>query len=292
MKYRFPDWLARSLDDPEMPKRLFLVFLLVLCPTHGRIMDLIKVEVVVLAAFGILTPWLVRRWEYWALFSALFAVDLRHSFEHAANHYFLTLYTCLALTVMTYLQGRGQVPRINLPRGLLIITFGFAGLHKVISEYFMSGRLLASYFLRGKTFRQPLEWMYPDFSSVVSSYRAQLDVIAEQAATTTTSVPITVPSPDFKELCIALALSIGIGELLVFGMLAIHRTFYSKVAPFVLVGFIWGTFLFRNELTFFSILCILGLMSMTQAGRTARLLLAVSASTMLALSLNEVHVRL
>ena len=275
-----------------MPLRLFLVFLLVLCPTHGRIMDFIKVGVVVLAAFGILIPRLTRRWEYWALFSVLLAVNLGDSFRHAANHYFLTLYTCIALMASTYLRSQERAPRINLPRALLVITFGFAGFHKIISEYFMSGRLLASYFLRGKTFRQPLDWIYPDFPAVVSSYRSQLDAIAEQAATTATTLPITVPSSGFSTLCMALALGIGLGELLVFGMLAINRTFYSKAAPFVLVGFIWGTFLFRNELTFFSILCILGLMSMKQAGHLARILLAVSASTMLALSLNDVSVRL
>ena len=292
MKLRFPDWLSRSLDDPEMPQRLFLVFLLVLCPTHGRITDLISVEIVVLATFGLLVPRLVRRWEYWVVLAALLTVNLWYSFQHAANHYFLTIYTCLALAAITWLQSRGQAPRINLPRALLIITFGFAGFHKVISEYFMSGRLLASYFLRGKTFRRPLEWIYPDFSSVVSSYRSQLDTIAEQASTTVTSVPITVPSPNFSNLCVSLALGIGVGELLVFGMLAWNRAFYSKPAPFVLLAFIWGTFLFRNELTFFSILCILSLMSLTQAGRVARLLFAASASTLLALSLNEVYLRL
>ena len=163
MKWRFPDWLTESLDDPEMPLRLFLVFLLIFCPTHGRIVDLIKVEVVALAAIGVLVPWLVRRWEYWGLFTALFAVNLVYSFEHSANHYFLTLYTCMALAVMSYLRNRGDAVRINLPRALLIITFGFATLHKFLSEYFTSGRLLASYFLKGRTLQRPSNWFTKAF---------------------------------------------------------------------------------------------------------------------------------
>jgi hypothetical protein len=292
MKWRFPDWLTKSLDDPEMPMRLFLVFLLIFCPTHGRIVDLIKVEVVALAAVGVLVPWLVRRWEYWGLFTALFAVNLVYSFEHSANHYFLTLYTCMALAVTTYVQGRGETPRINLPRALLIITFGFATLHKFLSEYFTSGRLLASYFLKGRTLQRPLELVYEGFPETIQAYRAQLDYISGHASVAATSVPITVPTPHFDTLCTWLALSIGIAELIVFGMLAWNKTFYSKWFPYVLVSFVWGTYLFRNELTFFSLLCILGLMGLTQAGRLSRFLLAGSAALLLALSLNEIYLRL
>jgi hypothetical protein len=292
MKWRSPDWLNKSLDDPNLALRLFLVFLLIFCPTHGRIVDLIKVEVVALAATGLLLPWLVRRWEYWALFSVLFSVNLVFSFQHSANHYFLALYTCLALTVITYVQGQGDTPRINLPRALLIITFGFATLHKFLSEYFMSGRLLASYFLKGRTFQRPLELIYEGFPETIQAYRAQLDHISGHATAAASSVPITVPTPDFDTLCTALAVGIGIAELAVFGMLAWKRTFYSRWFPYVLVGFVWGTYLFRNELTFFSLLCILGLMGLTQASRLSRFLLAGSAVILLSLSLNEIYLRL
>lgn len=292
MSWRFPDWLSKSLDDPDLPLRLFLVFLVILCPTHGRIVDLIKVEVVVLAAVGLLVPWLTSRWEYWTLFAALFVVNLVYSFEHSANHYFLTLYTCLALAVMAYRRSRGERPRINVPRALLIVTFGFAGLHKLLSDYFMSGRLLASYFLKGRTFQRPLELIYDDFPETIQAYRAQLDALSENASVVATSLPISVPSPGFDVLCTVLAVSIAIAELAVLGMLVWNRTFYAKWFPYVLVGFVWGTYLFRNELTFFSLLCILSLLGMTQATRLGRALLAGSAVVLLALSLNEVYLRL
>jgi hypothetical protein len=291
MKWQSPDWLKKSLDDPDLPLRLFLVFLLIFCPTHGRIVDLIKVEVVALAATGLLLPRLVRRWEYWALFSALLSVNLVYSFQHSANHYFLALYVCMALTVITYLEGLGDTVRINLPRALLIITFGFATLHKFLSEYFMSGRLLASYFLKGRTFQRPLELIYEGFPETIHAYRAQLDHISGHATTAASSIPITVPA-HFDTLCTALAMGIGIAELTVFGMLASKRAFYSQWFPYVLVGFVWGTYLFRNELTFFSLLCILGLMGLTQASRLGRFLLAGSAVVLLSLSLNEIYLRL
>lgn len=291
MTWRSPDWLNNSLDDQNLPMRLFLVFLLIFCPTHGRIVDLVKVEVVALAATGLLLPRLVRRWEYWALFSALFSVNLVYSFQHSANHYFLALYVCMALTVITYLEGRGDSVRINLPRALLIITFGFATLHKFLSEYFMSGRLLASYFLKGRTFQRPLELIYEGFPETILAYRAQLDHISGHATTAASSFPITVP-PQFDTLCTSLAVGIGVAELAVFGMLAWKKAFYSQWFPYVLVGFVWGTYLFRNELTFFSLLCILGLMGLTQASRLSRFLLAGSAVVLLSLSLNEIYLRL
>ena len=190
------------------------------------------------------------------------------------------------------MQGQGDTPRINLPRALLIITFGFATLHKFLSEYFMSGRLLASYFLKGRTFQRPLELIYEGFPETIQAYRAQLDHISGHATAAVSSVAITVPTPDFDALCAALAIGIGIAELAVFGMLAWKRTFYSRWFPYVLVGFVWGTYLFRNELTFFSLLCILGLMGLTQASRLSRFLLAGSAVILLSLSLNEIYLRL
>ena len=323
MKLPFPNTLRPVLDHPELPVRLFLVYLIVLCPTHGRIIPLIKFELVTLCIAGIIVHSLPRRWEFWGVVSTLLVINLRYNFRHSANHYFLTLYPCTILAVVAFRRQHGELPAFNMVRVLLTITFGFAALHKLLSIHFMSGRLLASYFLRGKTFRQPLDWLYPNYQETAANYQASLDKLGGDPTLMSVGVPIDIPEPSFIGLCVALTASIGVLELVMFGLMLSRRAFYSSWFPFAMLAFVWGTFLFRNELTFFALLCILTLLAAGSSAETetpsaesessgdertqrpgpsdppgrstrrlaGRLLLAGSSVVFLALSLNRIYLR-
>ena len=271
---------------------IVLIFILCMSATHQGVETLVRVWMALLSMAGLLWPSLPRRSAFWLVMSIVLATNLITLYARCANHYYLTIYTSLYLTIEAWRRERGSTTSINLPRALLILTFGFATLQKVLSDYFLSGRLLAGYVLNGDAIYRILSRVYPSHPDAVQAFFEASGDVAGDVALGTASLPLTLPGDGFSELCRILALGIVGFELLMFAALAFRRVFDHPIMPALMLAFVWGTFTFRNEFAFFALLCILFLASRPRTSPIFQRLLVLSTGVFLAYDVSSVVVLL
>lgn len=272
----------RPLDQPSVGRSLFLSFLLVLTATHEGVLDPVRVWAAMIAVAGLVVPGLAERSRYWFALAFTLALNLFFFYEDAANHFWVTFYTALYFALDSYRREGGREPSLNIPRGLLAIVFGFATLQKLLSTYFMSGRLLAGYFLRGSSLFSVLVRVFPDHWDLVDGYVDAHEAVSAAAPLQAASEALPALPEHFQLLCIALAVGIVVAELAIFVFLVVNPLFKSALYPIVMLGFVWGTFVFRPEYAFFSLVCILVLLSRPDLSVVWKALIALSAFVLLA----------
>ena len=277
-----------ALDGESTPRTLFLVYLLTLCATHGGVMTGVRVWVSIFAVAALLAPVLSRRSDYWFVVAFTLALDLTEHYASSANHYWGTLYLTLFLALDAYRRERGVSDRLNGPRALLLIIFGFAALQKLISGYFMSGRLLGAYMLRGESLFRTLSLFDESHEQTVQAY---FDTYADVASHTSLggfSLPIELPFELFPQLALAFALSVVVFETGMFLALTSRRFFESALMPPLMLAFVWGTLLMRGEFFFFALICTLFLLARPGLALFWKVLVLGSAITFIALDVGGV----
>ncbi len=260
----------------------FLLYILVICATHGGIETGVRMWGAALATIAMLVPELTRRYVFWLLLLLGLSLNLVWNYADAANHYYVTLYVTGFFAVEQYRHARGSEPAINLPRGLLLIVFGFATLQKLWTPYFTSGRLLGDYFLRGSSLQRTLSLCFPGHGQAVFGY---LDVHAELAGTPPVAyhaLPIAAPDESFLLLCQVLVITIAVVEGIVFLYVLLDKLFNHATFPLFMLAFVWGTFFFRDEYAFFSLICLLVYLARPTLAAAWKLAILVSFCGLLA----------
>lgn len=272
------------------PRIIFALYLIAVCATHSRIENELKLLLCIFGFSGIVFRNLLQQSSYWFFIFFLLAVNLYFNFMHSANHFYLLTYTSLALAVQSYLDFKKAESKLNLSRSLLIITFFLAGFHKLYSANFLSGRLLATYFLKGGSFTGVVNMLFPGFSSdAISDYRSTFQELKNTVLIHDYSLSLNYFNPDFILFCKTLSIIIIIFEIIVFLFFAIKKLHYSKWSGLMVLLFVWGTFLFRNEFGFFSIICILFLLSRPKLAGTYKILLSLSVFLFLGMEIAGIH---
>ncbi len=260
----------RSLKNPFrfddrrpafLPQALFLLYLMGECATDSRYKLVIRLAILFAGATGIVWP-APRQWPlYWLGLTALLCVNVAAFYDQAANHHFLTVYVSAFFLVDSVARQRDRSLPINVPRAFLVLTFGFAMFQKFLSEFFMSGRSIATYVLEAKSLYPLLTRLYPSHVQAVADYKDAFGCVADGALLGTSVAAVDVASPAFVTLCRALALTIVAAEGAVFLAIVVKRLFYSSFSPVILVAFVFGTFIFRQEIFFFILVCIVFMLS-------------------------------
>jgi hypothetical protein len=274
---------VQGLASRELLTRMYLVYVILLLSTHTQLSSGPRIMGGLIAVVGLLMPGILRFPYYWLLFATALAGDLYTNYSGVANHYWLTVYTTLYFAVDAWRQERGEALAFNLPRALLIVTFGFATFHKLASSYFMSGRLLGQYFMGGHALYIPLSWIYPGLESSVQSYHDAKVQVDAAPIFDGYALPFDLPGEHFALLCATLTVSIAILELVIVAVLVIRPSFQSAVLPAALIAFVWGTFTVRGEYTFFSLVMLLTLLARPSLEPIWRLLLYGSLAIFMAL---------
>jgi hypothetical protein len=274
---------AGALSGDQAERRIFLVYLLVTFATHSGVLTGVRVWGALLVMAAIFLPDLTARWVYWMTLAFTMALDLTINYASQANHFWLALYTTLFFALACYRQEQDIPMAFNIPRALLVAVFGFATLQKMITPYFTSGRLLSDYFLRGSSLSVPLSWIYPGFSDTIQAYRDTHAGLAASEVLTGTSLPISLPGDSFVTLCMALTAGIILVEAAMFISMAVGKSFHHPAMPVLLLAFVWGTFLFRGEYSFFALLCYLFFLAQPRMAPLAKILTLLSMATFLAL---------
>jgi hypothetical protein len=281
--------ILSGLRRPDLGDFAFLVFLLVLLTTHDGVLMGVRVWGALFVVVGLLLPAVTDRSAYWLVLSATLALELTFSYQSAANHYWLAIYTTLYFLLAAYRREQGRELAFNVPRWLLVVVFGFAGLHKAISTYFASGRLLGGYVLFGDSLYTPLSFLYGEAQD--SAIQTFYDVHAEVLSSTKldgTSLPLVLPDEGLPGILLAISVSVIVCEILVFLALAIPAVFHNRAMPALFLAFVWGTYVFRPEHTFFALLCLLFLLSKPRMPTLWKLLALGSAAVFVALDVGDV----
>ena len=117
-------------------KRLFLIYLLIVCATHASMFPIVRLAVAMATMTGLFYKPVIREWRYWMIIALAFAGGLFFTYNYSSNHYYLAMYLLVALGISD-LKATYQMPAgFNLPRILLAILFLFAILQKLTSPYF------------------------------------------------------------------------------------------------------------------------------------------------------------
>ena len=90
--------------------------------------------------------------------------------------------------------------------------------------------------------------------------------------------------------CLKIAIAIVAFEGVMSAAIVSKRVFYHSIMPWLMFAFVWGTFLFRNEYSFFSLLCILFLFARHDMGLVWRRLFLLTIAVFLAYDVSEVNV--
>jgi hypothetical protein len=263
------------------------VYMVVLVATHDGMTDPVKLGVACLSLVAIIVPAVTWWAAYWLTVTLLLAADLTYSYSHAANHYYLTIYTLAILSLETHRRTRGEQLAFNLPRVLLMVVFGLAAAQKAISPYFLSGRLMADYVLTGGSLYWPLVWIYPGHGGGVEAFEQQFGLISSDPGLVGTQVPIELPFAGFSILVQGAAVAILLFELGVFVALAWNRAFRHAVMPALMLLFLWGTFLLRPEFSFFALLAILFMLARPGLSLRWTALFVISIVVFLSLEVSE-----
>jgi len=275
--------------DGALPNVLFLSYVLILAATHDGVIEPVRAWVTLIVLAGLLLPALAESWRYWFSLAFTLSLNLVPYYAYAANHYWLTVYVTVCFALQKYRAEQGRAPSLNVPRGLLAIVFGFATLQKLLSSYFMSGRLLAYYFMSGSSMYDPLRWLFAGHARRVEAYLDAQTQISNATPLGGLSVSLPAPPEGFLLLCQSIALSIVVAEFVVFAFLVVDRLFDSAFFPPLMLGFVWGTAAFRPEWAFFALVCILVFLARPQLSPWWKLLIVLSAVTLLAFEVPDLE---
>ena len=275
-----------SVGRNENLKRLFLLYILVICFTHAEIHLYIKVFLGILCLIGIFITRISSQSFFWTIIAAVLIFNLLFSYSYSSNHNFLTTYTALAILIGSFKSKSGLTPAINPYRSLIFITFGLAALQKMLSPYFLTGKLIATYILGGGSFYHLLSFFNPSHKELIDShYETMLLVKQQPLVEDFTGLPISLPGENFMVVCIVISVLIITSELLLFVLAIFNKWFYNARFAWIILGFVWITFTFRQEYSFFALIFILYLFSKGEIKKVPDIILKSSVFILLVLDL-------
>ena len=268
-----------------------ITYVLVLCATHSGVSDGVRVWAALFCLSALFVPWLLDRAEFWFVLAFTLSLNLIYNYADAANHYYLTIYATLFFAIEAYRRGQGYAgTTINIPRALIIIAFFLATLQKIISPYFVSGRLLADYFLNGNSIYNTMSRLFTEHPAAVEGFRSAYHDVAANPDFNQSAIGLLLPGERFVELSQSVALVILAVEFIVFASFATGRVFRHSLIPVVALSFAWGTYFFRPEYGFYALFCLLFFLSRPDMKTPWKVLVVASIAAFLAFDVGDIDV--
>lgn len=189
---------------------------------------------------------------------------LWNGFFMAANHFFIVIYFTAALLASSY----GGMDVSRYARFLVVFVMAVASFQKLSSGFFMEGSFISLLFLQGG-FDLFTNHFFGGWTEAVNSFQkvytqAKLDVPG-----LVRFFDYTLPSSFPTGIRVITTSIVGV-EIILTGSLIY---FNGTVRGWLILLFVWTTFLMRREHAFFSLLCILSLAQTPErSGRISNLL--------------------
>ena len=236
---------------------LFFVFLIVSTLNPYRLEHFVKFLIFPVSLAVIIFPFLMRKWAAWLLISVFLTLNLYFNYLHTSNHLFIATYFSWIVTLVLISKDDFTEALRSSSKYLLVLVMGMAVIHKITSPEFYSGSFMSYEFLFGLRYFSPIILLWPNFDNYISQNQSGLGEIFNTNFDGENSVSIVYPDEEFFVFTKILSYFTIFYEAVVVLFLVIYPR-YKRLTHILLLSFIWFTYIYTNENSFFSMLCILG----------------------------------
>ncbi len=236
---------------------LFYVFLIVSTLNPYRLEYFVKFLILPISIVVIVFPFLVKEWIVWLLTSVFLALNLYFNYLHTSNHLFIATYFSWIVTLILISKDNFQDALRVSSKYLLVLVMGMAVIHKITSQEFYSGSFMSFEFLFGLRFFFPIILIWPNFNNYIEGNRSIFGEIVNKNFDEENIYNVFSPGEEFFIFAKILSYITIFYEVIVTLFLLIYPR-YRRLTHILLISFIWFTYIYTNENSFFSMLCILG----------------------------------
>ncbi len=265
--------LAASLGEIEpfdLAARLTLVYFMVrpLGPWWAH------VPVLLMAACGLLVPWLARRAGFWFLFTAAVASWVIPAWSFIDNHAYLLVYWCLALACSIAFSDEREETLATNARWMVGLVFTLAVLWKVVlSPDFMNGHFFRAVLLADGRFR---ELSLLAGGATAETYQHNVGLLRQlgEGKLGLTAVQLTEPHRQvvFAHVATWWTALVEAAVAILFLFRRRLRPWVASLRDWLLLLFCWMTYPFAAIAGFGWLLAILGVAQLEPERRAVRLL--------------------
>ena len=249
--------LFKRYHDQNFILLLFFVFLIVSTLNPYRLEYFVKFLILPVSIAVIAFPFLMKKWAAWLLISVFLTLNLYFNYLHTSNHLFIATYFSWIVTLVLISKDDFCEALRSSSKYLLILVMGMAVIHKITSPEFYSGSFMSYEFLFGLRYFFPIIMLWPNFDNYISQNQSGLGEIFNKNFSGESSVSFVYPDEEFFVFTKGLSFITIFYEAVVVLFLVIYPR-YKRLAHILLLSFIWFTYIYTNENSFFSMLCILG----------------------------------
>lgn len=252
-----------------------LVFLAYLFTTY-RVAENLQ-TLGVLALFGVLALSGTRAnaWFLWMVVTMTLLAGIIARPLDVPNHHFMMTYLAAALSLSLSAPAEERSAHLqNNARWLLIVLMGLATIQKLLSPAFMDGSYI-SYEIVGGGFAGPVLGLFGETSAITTQNRELITQLRAAPPEALESVQFQSPFPQIPLLAYSfVALILFMEAWLCF---AFWRFPQKLITHLSLIAFALTLGVLRQEFTFISVVCVLGLFSCDPSRKWLRVGYATSA---------------
>lgn len=277
-------YFINSYKKEDIPLFLFLFFLFVSTFNPYRLEEIVKYLILPSALLGLAIPYLIRSWKYWFLLSLLLLFNLVFNFFNTSNHLFIATYFAWTVALILISKEDFFITLRSCSRYILILVMGMATLHKITSPEFTSGSFMTYEFLLGIRKFFLLEIIWADLGKIFSVNRTNVTDMISEGSAQISGADLLSPGDEFFIFTKVFSYFTIFFEAALF----LSFVFYARlnrVTHILLILFIWFTYLYTNENSFFSMLCILGYLLSYKENKKIRIMYTATVIIMLIMDL-------
>lgn len=249
--------LLKRYKTQEFILLLFFIFLIVSTLNPYRLEYFVKFLLLPVSIAALIIPGLLKNRVIWLLTSVCLSLNLYFNFLHTSNHLFIATYFSWIVTLILISKDDFQDALRVTSKYLLVVVMGMALIHKITSQEFYNGSFMSFELLLGLRVFFPIILIWPNFNGYIGENQSVLTEIFTQRFDEENIYNVVSPGEEFFIFAKILTFLTIFYETIVTLFLLIYPI-YKRLTHILLITFIWFTYIYTNENSFFSMLCILG----------------------------------
>ena len=249
--------LLKRYKKQEFIFLLFFVFLIVSTLNPYRLEYFVKFLILPISIVVVVFPILLKEWKIWLLTSIFLVLNQYFNYLHTSNHLFIATYFSWIVTLILISKDDFHDSLRISSKYLLALVMGMGTIHKITSQEFYSGNFMSFEFLLGLRSFFPIILLWPNFNIYIEENRSIFTEIFNKNFDEEMIHNIVSPGEEFFIFLKMLSFLTIFYEAIVTLFLLIYPR-YRRLTHILLISFIWFTYIYTNENSFFSMLCILG----------------------------------
>ncbi|MEM0895885.1 MAG: hypothetical protein AAGJ79_03290 [Verrucomicrobiota bacterium] len=270
-----------ATQSPSDPLRFSMGVALVVFATYFFTTSRLNENLQALGLFSLLgsivfIDQIARTWWVWVIIALSLAAGIAMRPLDVPNHHILLTYIAIAIALCLSAPEDQRIPLLqHNARWLIVALMGIATLQRLFQPTFMSGDYISYEIVTGG-FLYPLLKLLPETSSIIHENREIAESFRNSPPSETASVALVSPFPMLPLLAKAfVAVIIAIEAWICIAMWARPKWIVTHLS---ILAFAVSLAVIRQELTFISVVCMLGLLTCDPQWRKLRWTYGISAA--------------